>query len=664
MKNRLRSLLVLLLWIAGAVAVRAQGTAFTYQGRFIQNGVATNGVVEFQFTLWNADSGGTQVATATPPSSIVNVTNGLFTVPIDFGMTAFDGADRYLQIEARTTIGPFVTLTPRQKITAAPYALLAGKLSGTLTSSGLGGTYGNAVTFSNAANVFIGSGAGLTALNASQLSGAIPTAALSNAWKIGGNAGTTAGVNFLGTTDNQALELKAFGQRALRLEPVITVTNSGPGYTVIYSNAPNLIGGSLVNSADAGVLGSFIGGGGMGGYYLDTGAGYVFSGPFPNRISTKFATIAGGYSNTIRTVADGSAIGGGINNTVQTNSSLSTIGGGYNNTVNSSATYATIGGGSGNRAGSNNMSWATIGGGSDNISSGQNSTVGGGDANSSSGSWSTVGGGQQNTNTQFYAAIGGGTLNIASGFAATVPGGYLNTAAGTYSFAVGYRAKALHQGAFVWADSQNADFTSTVNDQFLIRAGGGVLLSDTTPSISFGTTTRQMLNFYGLGFGVGVQPGTLYARSNTRFSWFVGGVHSDLQNNPGGGALAMTLTTASLTVNGVFVSSSDRNVKAGFTAVDPKAILEKVAALPIQRWHFTNDASTPHLGPMAQDFHAAFGLGTDDKHIATVDADGVALAAIQGLNQKVENKEARITALEKELAKIKRLLLKQSKKQE
>ena len=178
MKNRLRSLLVLLLWIAGAVAVRAQGTAFTYQGRFIQNGVATNGVVEFQFTLWNADSGGTQVATATPPSSIVNVTNGLFTVPIDFGMTAFDGADRYLQIEARTTIGPFVTLTPRQKITAAPYALLAGKLSGTLTSSGLGGTYGNAVTFSNAANVFIGSGAGLTALNASQLSGAIPTAAL------------------------------------------------------------------------------------------------------------------------------------------------------------------------------------------------------------------------------------------------------------------------------------------------------------------------------------------------------------------------------------------------------------------------------------------------------------------------------------------------------
>src|SRR6185295_6710764 len=87
-----------------------------------------------------------------------------------------------------------------------------------------------------------------------------------------------------------------------------------------------------------------------------------------------------------------------------------------------------------------------------------------------------------------------------------------------------------------------------------------------------------------------------------------------------------------------FLPCSDRNLKENFTAVSPREVLDKVATLTVSRWNFKGDAATPHVGPMAQDFHAAFGLGTDDKHIATVDADGVALAAIQGLNQKVEDR--------------------------
>jgi trimeric autotransporter adhesin len=58
--------------------------------------------------------------------------------------------------------------------------------------------------------------------------------------------------------------------------------------------------------------------------------------------------------------------------------------------------------------------------------------------------------------------------------------------------------------------------------------------------------------------------------------------------------------------------------------------------MPIRTWNYTNDPASRHIGPVTQDFHAAFGLGTDDKSISTVDADGVALAAIQGLNQKLE----------------------------
>lgn len=101
------------------------------------------------------------------------------------------------------------------------------------------------------------------------------------------------------------------------------------------------------------------------------------------------------------------------------------------------------------------------------------------------------------------------------------------------------------------------------------------------------------------------------------------------------------------TAGGQWTSVSDRNAKEAFTAVQPREILEKVAALPITEWRYkaeTNGAR--HLGPMAQDFHAAFGLGESDRAIGTLDANGVTLAAIQGLNQLVAEKEARIHELE------------------
>ena len=124
-------------------------------------------------------------------------------------------------------------------------------------------------------------------------------------------------------------------------------------------------------------------------------------------------------------------------------------------------------------------------------------------------------------------------------------------------------------------------------------------------------------------------------------------------------------STGNLVLAGTLSQASDRQIKQDFTAVNPQAVLDKVAALSIQTWTYTNDVSRRHLGPVAQDFHAAFGLnGTDDKHIATVDADGVALAAIQGLNQKVEEKEARIQTMEKELAALKEIVTRLSNQRE
>lgn len=107
--------------------------------------------------------------------------------------------------------------------------------------------------------------------------------------------------------------------------------------------------------------------------------------------------------------------------------------------------------------------------------------------------------------------------------------------------------------------------------------------------------------------------------------------------------------------------SSDRELKAGFEKIEPQEILAKVLALPIERWHFRGDETNRHIGPMAQDFRAAFGLGRDDKSIASVDANGVALAAIQGLNIAMEAKEARIKELEARLIATERQLTEQRK---
>jgi hypothetical protein len=274
-----------------------------------------------------------------------------------------------------------------------------------------------------------------------------------------------------------------------------------------------------------------------------------------------------------------------------------------------------------------------------------------------------VAGGLGNTASGENSVVGGGAHNTSDGLYSVVPGGSLNAAAADYSFAAGRQAKANHQGSFVWADSQSVDFASTIANQFSIRAAGGVRLSEDTPNLSFGAHTRQMLNLYNNTFGIGVQSATLYFRCQGTvpedgFIWYKGGVHNDGYGQPGaGGTALMHLLASGLYVNGALVSSSDRNMKQDFSAVDAQAVLEKVAQLPIQTWTYKNDPHTRHVGPMAQDFHAAFGVGPDDKHIATVDADGVALAAIQGLNQKVEEQRAENAALKQRLEKLEALMI-------
>ena len=110
--------------IALATTVWAQGTAFTYQSRLNDNGALANGMYDLQFSLFDADNGGAQIA-ATLDKPNIAVANGVFIVQLDFGANAFNGGQRFLQIAVRQagTSGPFTTLSPRTEITSTPYAI-------------------------------------------------------------------------------------------------------------------------------------------------------------------------------------------------------------------------------------------------------------------------------------------------------------------------------------------------------------------------------------------------------------------------------------------------------------------------------------------------------------------------------------------------------------
>ncbi len=184
-------------------------------------------------------------------------------------------------------------------------------------------------------------------------------------------------------------------------------------------------------------------------------------------------------------------------------------------------------------------------------------------------------------------------------------------------------------------------------------AGNAAVLGN---SLSFGAGSRQMINLYNTSYAIGVQSATQYYRTASGFAWFKGGTHSNSTNAPGaGGTLLMRLDgNGNLFTTGAVNPPSDRGLKSNFSAVNPQTILRRLASMPIQTWSYKADGdSVRHLGPVAQDFRAAFDLGADDKTIATVDADGVALAAIQGLYQ--QNQEL-ARAVKQQGAQIERLL--------
>jgi hypothetical protein len=357
-------------------------------------------------------------------------------------------------------------------------------------------------------------------------------------------------------------------------------------------------GGTVVfgqlNTVEDDILSAVIGGGGIVG---DDGEEVVTAG---NLVAGHYGTVAGGVGNVAGDPEvdglfedSGATVGGGQDNEASGNHS--TVAGGDGNEASGSS--ATVGGGSGNVAaassvtiagGNNNvaneLSSAAIGGGQSNEALGGNSAIAGGlqnvvDAIALAGA---IGGGYNNTVSENCGAVAGGEENTASGEHATVPGGYSNEADGNYSLAAGREATAAAAGSFVWGDSSEEAVQSLGSDQFVVQAGGGV---------------------------------TIYSDSDTD------------QN------IGVELPSG----DGSWSSLSASTAKSGVSPVRPDAVLDGVESLDISMWHYNDNEGVEHMGPMAEQFHEQFGLGGDERRISNVDADGVALAAIQGLAERLDD---------------------------
>jgi len=207
-----------------------------------------------------------------------------------------------------------------------------------------------------------------------------------------------------------------------------------------------------------------------------------------------------------------------------------------------------------------------------------------------------------------YLAVSGnlkfGSNAVASGTDSASLGGYENSATGARSVALGTRAKAIHDGSFVFGDGTASDVSSSAANEFIVRASGGV---------------------------------KFYSDS---------GLTTGVELSAGGGS---------------FSSVSSKLKKENFVSVDYEGVLDKVVALPIKQWNYkTQSVQDRHIGPFAEDFFESFGLGRRSDVIDYIDLHGVALASIKGLGvrqggmkSKLDSVTARMFQLESDNAQLK-----------
>ncbi len=576
--------------------------SFSYQGRLTADSADALGLYDFQICLFDSTDGAVPLDCA-PDFSDVPVEDGLFALQLDFGAMAFMGEERFLEIRVReATESGYTILSPRQLIRRVPEATHAAFVAWE-GIEGIPADIADGDADSGGTVTSVSAGSGL-------LGGPITTSGSlsldTSAVQLPTTAACTTGTYLTSINPDGSTLCSAI--TGVDPDQNFSIdTRGGDTFRITPSTiddfsmpaqpaSASVIAGSPANTVSAGVEGATIGGGGAQGPDLSDD---VDTTEGPNSVIGDFGTVAGGVSNSAGAAG---AVGGGGNNAAT--GDYDAVMGGRDNTA--SGGFGFVGGGTANLV---SAFAGTVSGGTGNVASTDRATVVGGENNEALGRYSTVGGGTDNCAGGDYSWAGGRAAKIAYSDTKAPLSGFSGCSGAITPVA----DAAGHAGVFMWADSQNAQFLSEDSDAFYVRAQNGIWL------------------------GTGGSPLTPSGR-------FIN-----------------TSTGAFLSTGGTWTNSSSRVLKTGFRSIQPQTVLQKLLDLPILEWQYkASSEEGVHVGTMAEDFHSAFGLGDTNTAIGTVDADGIAFAAIQGLNEKLEqqNQQLREDAetLRKRIARLEALV--------
>jgi trimeric autotransporter adhesin len=599
----------------------AQGTAFTYQGQLSASGSPANNNYDFTFALFNNSSTNTGQQIGTTQTNLdVGVTNGLFIVTLNFG-DVFTGTNYWLAIGVRTNGGStFTALNPLQEVTPTPYAIYAPNAGSAATAT----TAGTA-----------------NAVAAANITGTILPAQLSATVVTNNETGVTLGGTFTGNGAN--------------------LTNLNASQLASGANT-NLFVGPSGNSATTGSFNTAVGVSALQGNTTgNDNTAYGFNALQDNTNgsrNTAYGTFA---------LQDNTA---GNDNTAVGTFALEFI---TNGSFNTAVGEFALGGNPGNTTGSENTAtgWEALTynmTGNDNTGDGFNALAQLGYTNDAGGTnnialghlagYNYTGNESSNIDIGNAGVVGeNNTIHIGTQgvqTTATIAG---NVGIGTNS--PGELLEVAGANATIRVRNQNDPVGGFIGDTYYALQLGMYNATNITEGV---LSVGEKRSFFGCAYQTG-QVGSLssdYGSPSFRNVLDDGSGNLTVAGKVGIGSGTSTPTYplqmasgAYCSAAGVWTSVSDRNVKEDFTSIKPAEVLAKVAALPITQWKYKVEPNgIKHLGPVAQDFYSSFGLGDNDKAIGTVDESGVALAAIQGLNQKLNEKDAEIEKLKAKADKV------------